>query len=257
MKTLLCCVVGVATFITYSARVEAFNFSVEPSRIELSVPAGKQRGKTVRVNNKRLDQLTHIKVYVRDVVLLPDGTNDFPPSGSTAWSCANWVKVVPEEFDISPGKFSEVRVSIAVPEGMQGGYYAMLFFETTPSYVEKGIGVNFRIGAFVQVTIPGTEIRQARLADMVVPNPRSTELHIFNDGNVLVRPKGKLRVSDAQGKRIAQIEINPDNLGILPKTLRKFPMTLDVLPRGTYLLRAEIDYGSSSLLVGEREVTVQ
>ena len=52
--------------------VEAFGFSVEPARVELSIPAGKRRGKSVTVNNAKSDQSLHIKIYVSDVVYLPD-----------------------------------------------------------------------------------------------------------------------------------------------------------------------------------------
>lgn len=235
----------------------AFSFSVEPARIELTIPAGKQRGKTVRVNNARADAPIHVKIYAQDVIFLPDGTNDFPAPGSTAWSCAKWVRAIPQELDIPAGKSQDVRISIAVPEGMQGGYYAMVFFETHPSYVEKGIGINFRIGALTQVTIPNTEMYQAKLADMTFPKMTETQIEIFNEGNVLIRPKGKVKIFNAAKKKVAQVEFNPMRLGILPKSLRKFPTALGTLAPGAYQLKAEIDYGTRYLLVGERQFEIK
>ncbi|MBI3322034.1 MAG: hypothetical protein HYZ91_07200 [Candidatus Omnitrophica bacterium] len=235
----------------------AFSFSVEPSRVELAIPAGKSRGKTIRVNNSRTDKPLHLKLYIQDVMFLPDGTSDFPPPGSTAWSCANWIKVIPEELDIAPGSSQEVRISATVPAGAQGGYYAMVFFETGPSYAEEGLGVSFRIGALTQVTVPNTEVYQAKLADLSIADPAQISADLFNEGNVLIRPKGKAKVFDAQGKRVAQIEFNPDRLGVLPKTLRKFQVGLgSSLPSGSYRVKLEIDYGAPYLLVGERAFQV-
>ena len=65
------------------SEAQGFSFSVEPARIELSVPAGKQRGKSVTINNSRSDAPVHIKVYAQDIVFLPDGTNNFQSPGTT------------------------------------------------------------------------------------------------------------------------------------------------------------------------------
>lgn len=236
----------------------AFSFSIEPSRIELSIPANKQRGRTVTINNSRSQTPLHIRVYAQDIVFLPDGTNEYAKPGSTAWSCAKWIRVIPEELDIPAGKIQDVRVSIAVPEGARGGYYAMLFFESGPSYTnQQGLAINFRIGALTQATVPGTEAFQARLAELSIDASGAVRADLFNDGNVLVRPKGKIKLLNQAGKRVAQYEFNPERLGVLPQSLRTFWTHVDPLPPGAYRLKAEIDYGSRNLLVGERPLDVR
>ncbi len=240
------------------AFAEGFSFSVEPTRVELSVAPGKRRGKTVMVDNSRSDQPVHLTAYVRDIVYMPDGTHDFPEPGSTQWSAAKWVDISPKEMDIPAGETADVRVSVAVPEGAAGGYYAMVFFETGPSYAQSGIGVNFRLGSLVEVVIPGTAALAAKLTDFQMPAADRFELQIFNDGNVLFRPGGKIKVFDAQGKRLMQVDVNKERLSILPKTARKIVVPLErQLTPGTYTARAELDYGSRYLLVGELPVTVK
>ena len=237
---------------------EGFTFSVEPPRAELVIPPGKRRGKTVTINNTKADQPTHLVTYVTDVIFLPDGTHDFPPAGSTEWSAAKWVQVSPTELDVPAGKSAEVRISVAVPEGAQGGYYAMVFFESMPSYAQPGIGVNFRIGALVDVTIPGTAVYQAKLANLTLAPPYSIVVEIFNEGNVLIRPKGKLKIFDGAGRRVGQEDFNPDRLGVLPRTLRRLTQKLTTpLTPGTYRLRAEIDYGAKQIVLGELPVVVR
>ena len=237
--------------------VWAFGFSVDPARVEVSVPAGKRRGQTLSVRNAKTDASVHLTVYVRDVIFLPDGTHEFPPPNTTDWSCANWVDVIPKELDIPAKSSQDVRVSIAVPEGATGGHYAMIFFESGPSYAEQGIGVNFRVGALVEAIVPGTQQYAASLKEFAATPPASFQAAIFNGGNVLIRPAGLLKIFDGSGKKIRQVPSNPNNLGVLPNTLRSFPIQLDEpLPAGSYEAKIEVDYGARTLLVGERSFDV-
>jgi len=237
---------------------EAYAFSIEPGRIELAIPAGRQRGKTVTIDNRDSDESLHLKIYATDVIFLPDGTNDFPQAGATAWSCVKWVRVTPDEIDVPAKKTQTVRVNVTVPQGAQGGYYGMLFFESGMPSPTKGLNINFRVGGLVDVSVPGTEQFSAKVAHISLSSPKKIEVGIFNEGNVLVRPKGKVKIMDARGKRIKQIDFNPAGWGVLPRSLRKLYVDLDKpLTSGQYTIRVEINYGTKYLLVGESPVQVQ
>lgn len=237
---------------------DAFSFSIEPARIELVIPAGRQKGKTILIDNSKADTPLHVRIYPQDIADLPDGTHDFLPIGSTDWSCSSWIKVVPEELDIPAGKAKSVRVSVEIPLSVRGGRYSTLFFEAGLPGQSKGIGVNLRIGAMVLVTVPGTENFKARLSNISFTPPRDIEVSIFNEGNVLLRPAGKIKILAAKGKRIKSLDFNPQKLSILPGSLRKFNLQLgEALPKGVYTLRAEIDFGEEYLLVGELPVNLE
>jgi hypothetical protein len=237
---------------------EIYAFSIEPGRIELVIPPGRQRGKTVTVDNRDSDEPLHLKVYVTDVIFLPDGTNDFPQPGATTWSCAKWVRMTPDEIDVPAKKTQTVRINVAVPEGAQGGYYGMLFFESGAPSTTKGLSINFRVGGLIDITVSGTEQRSAKVAHISLSNPKKIEVGIFNEGNVLARPKGKVKIMDARGKRIQQLEFNPRGWGVLPRSLRKLYVDLDKpLASGQYTVRVEVNYGTKYLLVGESPVQVQ
>jgi hypothetical protein len=256
----LICVIGILICVITALFInqEVYAFGIEPARLGLSIPAGRQRGRTVTIDNSNSDSPLHIKIYVQDIIFLPDGTCDFPPAGSTEWSCTNWLKVTPEEIDIPAGKTQDVRVNVFVPADAQGGYYAMVFFESGPAYIEQGLGINFRLGALVEVIIPNTELFKAKLANISFLKPNNIQVGIFNEGNLLIRPKGKIKVLDSQGKKIRQLDFNTQRLGILPKTLRKFYLELDKpLAKGQYRLKAEVDYGTRYLLVGELPIEIK
>ena len=244
-------VVLASLFLGVSEVAWAFGFSVDPARVEMAIPAGKRRGKTLTVKNSQSDAI-HLRVYATDVVYLPNGTHEFPPAGSTEWSCASWIQVTPTELDVPAQSSREVRVSVIAPSQVSGGHYAMLFFETGPSYQEQGIGVNFRIGALVEAVIPGTEQRQIKFTDLSFSPPSEIRFGLFNEGNVYVRPKGKVKIFDASNKPVHAINFNPNGLGVFPKTLRSLTLALEQpLAPGTYRLRAEVDYGLKALLIGE------
>jgi len=247
-KIFFCSLLVILSFI-YS---DVFAFSIEPARVELTIPAGRQKGKTIMLDNSQGDTPLHIKIYPQDLNYLPDGTSDFLPAGSTEWSCSEWIKVVPDEIDVPAGKIKNVRVSIEVPKGVDGGRYSTLFFEAGMPSSSKGIGINFRMGVMVLVTVRGTEVYQAKLSDFVFNKPEDIEVSIFNESNVLVRPNGEVKFINSKGKRVKSLDLNPNKLGILPSTVRKFAVKLDSkLPAGKYTLKTEIDFGQDFLLVGE------
>ena len=238
--------------------VWAFGFSVEPARVQLSVPPGKRRGQTLTVRNAKTDSAIHLTTSIRDIVHAPDGTHDYPEPGSTAWSCASWIRVVPEELEIPPKSTRDVRVSVEAPPDAQGGRYAIIFFETGPSYEEQGIGVNFRVGALVEAVIPGTAHYDATLRDVSFVSPSSIRVDLLNASNLLVRPKGPIKVFDAVGKKVRTLPFNPNLLGVLPQSLRQFSTPIeDPLPAGSYRLKVEVDYGARTLIVGERSFQIE
>lgn len=237
----------------------AYGFSVDPARVELTIAPGRQKGVMLSVDNSQSDEPLHIKAYLTDIVYLSSGDYDFPPAGSALHSSANWIKIIPDELDVPAKKKGFVRVGVSVPAEAKGGYYAMLFFESSPSYESSGLGINFRIGALVDVKVAGTESRKAELSNIAFIEPKRIEVEVLNQGNVLIRPKGKIKILDAQGKkRIKQFDFNPQLQSILPDALRKFWTEIEepLLP-GAYRIKAEIDYGTKYLLVGELPIEVK
>ncbi len=114
-----------------TSEVWAFGFRVEPARVEVEVPAGRRRGQTVRVTNARQEGSIHLSTYVRDVLFLPDGTHEFPPPGSTDWSCADWIEVMPNDDHVArfrvrdlaefPDRLEEVIGEIAMGRSILEG----------------------------------------------------------------------------------------------------------------------------------------
>ncbi|MFA6079749.1 MAG: hypothetical protein WC779_08405 [Candidatus Omnitrophota bacterium] len=257
-------IISIAVFVPYS---EAVNLNIDPPRVELSIKPGEEKhGYIVISNLDTTGDAAHVRVYVQDLVYLPDGSNDFLPENSTPWSLSEWIKVGPTEFDIPPGKQEMVRFVMNVPQGATGGHYGVVFFETgvSPSKSkEVGASVNIRLGTIVLVGVEGTQTFKAKLKGISVTGPDDdgafeTSYTVFNEGNTLVRPKGTLKIIDAKKNQVDEIDVNKEKSGVLPQTSRRFSQKYTkTLPAGTYFAQVMLDYGGDVLLGGQTSFTVK
>ncbi len=257
-------IISIAAYTPYSYAV---NLNIDPPRVELSIKPGEEKhGYIVITNSDPSGDAAHVRVYVQDLVYLPDGSNDFLPENSTPWSLSEWIKVGPTEFDIPAGKQEMVRFVMNVPEGASGGHYGVVFFETgvAPSKVkEVGASVNIRLGTIILVTVEGTQTYKAKLKGISVTGPdeegsMEASYTVFNEGNILIRPKGMLKIIDAKKNQIDEIDVNKDKSGVLPQTSRRFSLKYTkTLPAGTYFAQVMLDYGGDVLLGGQTSFTIK
>jgi len=252
--------------IQYEAR--ALKMNIDPPRVELSIAPGEEAGGYVAVLNYDENEAIHVKVYVNDVVYLPDGSNDFLPEGSTPWTVADWIKLAPTEFDIGPGEEKKVRYVVEVPEGVEGGRYGVAFFEVSPPLAaiqeRTTATVNIRLGSIFLVTIKGTEHYSVGLQDITVGEADENGhfdvyCSVQNAGNVLARPHGPVKIIDSQKTEIATLQLNDQESGVLPGTSRQFVAKYDKdkLPPGEYFVQVVLDYGGEDYIGGQIGFTVK
>jgi hypothetical protein len=245
---------------------EAIKLNIDPPRIEFSVKAGKTANGLVTLSNEEKDTALHIKVYLQDLIYLPDGTNDFMSPGSTPWSCAKWIKIRPVEFELLPGEKQNVRFNLFVPSDTKGGRYAIIFFEASPALVSgkrgASVDVNIRMGTIVLLTVQDTVTYKARLTNFEISDSDDKDflnivVSVYNDGNVLIRPIGKIKVEDENGKKIDEMDFNTKGGGVLPKTGREFIVKYKKpVSGGKYNGIITIDYGGEVLIGGQSKFTV-
>lgn len=245
----------------------AIKLNIDSPRIEFSTKAGKTANGLVIISNEETDLALHMKVYVQDLIYLSDGTNDFVPPGSTPWSCAKWIKIRPIEFELSPSESQKVRFNISVPPGTEGGRYAIIFFEASPFLVPgkrgAGVDINMKMGTIVMLTVPDTIFYKAKLTNFEVSELYDDKdflritVSVYNESNVLIRPMGKIKIEDENGKKIGEIDSNPKEGGVLPNTGREFIVKYKKpVSKGKYSAVITIDYGGEVLIGGQTKFTV-
>lgn len=242
--------------------------NLDPPRVELSMKPGQETGGEISIFNYNDNESMHVRAYVNDLVYLPDGSNDFLPPGSTPWSCSEWIKIGPTEFDVGPGQEGTLRYVITVPDDATGGRYGVIFFEMYPSLSElrdrSGATVNLRLGSIVLVEVEGTEFYRAALQGMDIKRSDADSgaytisCTVLNDSNILVRPNGTVKIVDEKDREIAEVPLNENKTGVFPKTSRTFYTTYSgaELEKGAYHLQAILDYGGEAYLGGQKRFTI-
>lgn len=246
----------------------AVKMNIDPPRVNISVNPGEEASGYIAVFNYDEDEPIHVKAYINDLVYLPDGSNDFLPEGTTPWSVADWLKIGPTEFDIPPQEEVKVRYIAEVPEGIEGGRYGVVFFEMSPS-LEKlkdktGAAINIRLGSIFLLTVKGTEKYDAELQDLTVGKPDANgafEIYctVKNNGNVLIRPNGPIKLIDSSKTEIVELILNEEKSGVLPGTSRQFSVQYDKgkITPGEYFAQIVLDYGADILLGGQTSFSVE
>lgn len=244
----------------------ALKINIDPPRVELSVKPGEEKSGFVVVQNYDETGSVHMKAYVQDLVYLPDGSNDFLPTGSTPWSLGDFIKIGPTEFDIGPGKQETVRYVINLPKDVKGGRYGVIFFEVAvpPSDFKRiGANVNVRLGTVLLVTAENTDVTKAKLKAIAVDLPKgekpfTVSCVVFNEGNVIARPSGTVKLIDSNKVTAAEIPMNKEKGGVLPQTARTYSSEYkEALKPGSYFAQVVLDYGGDAYLGGQKKFEVK
>jgi hypothetical protein len=245
----------------------AVSINIDPPRAEITVKPGEEKSGFIVVQNKDEVGSTHVKAYAEDVVYLPDGSNDFLPLNSTPWSLGDSIKIGPTEFDIPAGKQVMVRYVVSLPKDAKGGRYGVIFFEAgvPPAEVVKiGANINLRIGTMLLVTAQNTAIFKAKIKELgVTPaeekgKPLTIACVIYNEGNVIARPSGSVKIIDAAKALVAEVPMNKEKGGVMPDTARTYYAECkELLKKGVYHAQVVLDYGGSSLLGGQTKFEIK
>lgn len=214
-KTIICFLVTLCLLLAASDSF-ALHFRIDKAKVKVNLPPGWNDGGVITVENL-LDEPLGIRVYVGDWVYSDqDGSKDFLPANNQPKSCANWIKFYPADFTIPAHGSQNVNYVIGVPQGVTGGYYAVLFFEA-----EGGAAVDASTGAVVKVynrlaslfsvEPEGTVEKKAEVSDINIEK-RKEEIKISanfsNIGNANITTKGIFDIIDEEGIVFARGEFN-------------------------------------------------
>ncbi|MEI6631398.1 MAG: hypothetical protein WCL25_02155 [bacterium] len=226
---------------------------VEPAKIRLSIPPGSSKTGTIKIYNLSPEAKT-IKAYLEDWVYLPacDGTKDFKPAGTTELSAANWITFSPSEFSLPAYGKQVVNFTVKVPEGVKGGRYAVIFFESymqEPKKDVEGVSVNMavRIASLIYIEPQGTINRNIVIDGLKLTNEKNKlkiKARLANKGNVDVNTKGTFFIIDRKGMVYARGEFNEVYTfpGDSVDLLAEWPKNV---PKGRYDIIMTIDISKS------------
>jgi hypothetical protein len=239
--------------------------SVSPTLYELQIPRGQSFTDAIRVMNVGKVGIT-VKVYLSDFDFKANGNIDFPDAGTTKYSLADYLRLNPTSLDLEPNEEKIVRFTITMPQDLEGEYQGILFFQTLPRGYKtpatgKQVMISTRIGAGIYAAakhtvnvsseIPALFFKQAQAQTQSPDNSTyHYALSYHNNGNIHLRPTGKVKIIDAVGKELASAPVNENNASVLRNSVRIFEgdfKNSPAFPDGSYKIVAEIDYGKQIL----------
>lgn len=236
--------------------------NVDPPKREFTIAPGGSLTDAITVQNKG-DKKGFFLVTSMDLYRSRSGEVLFSPGGTHPRGLGAWIRVNPTEFELEPDESRIVRFTVTPPKEAAGSYLGVIFFQTRPEKLERtGALVSAQVGSVVVLHVSGKVLKKGDLIGMgIAPyhpgKPLELALTFKNEGNWLLRPKGKVSIKDASGRTVGEAEVNQEEDAVLPGDEREFKIRwTGQLAAGSHTIEAMLDYGGQEFVVGQTRLTV-
>lgn len=241
-------------------------FRISPVRSEYVIDKGKSETMTVTIENPA-NVPTRADLIVNDFVASDqeDGEprlilneNESAPKNSFKSLVGDLA-----DIELGPSEKKDVTVRISVPENANaGGYYgAIRVVPISGGIGDANVGLTASVGSIVLVRVPGnlserldllefTAAQDGKAKSFFTSGDVSSLIRLKNEGDIHVKPFGKVQVKNMFGKVVHEYELNLDDRtkerdNILPASTRRFEDTFpDKNWLGRYTISANIGYSS-------------
>ncbi len=233
---------------------------ISPTKIELNMDPGDRATREISLTNRTGGPVT-FQFSTEDF----EGSKDpakatvFTGETDSPWGASDWIE--PELYSVvlAQGETLTMSVKVRVPPTAEpGGHYAALFASRTIDQVEDGaaIKVTERVGTLFLITVSGNIIADGTLDKPEVKlfseyGPVDIGLVFNNNGNVHVKPTGKVVIRNMFGQTVADIPV--EEWVVLPESSRRTVVEWSGKYHfGRYTATAEIGYSEDrSLLLSQ------
>lgn len=269
----------VALLSSAPAAVSAQGFSVNPMRVEASVPPDRTAAIQFEVTNDLPAVRQEIELELVHLSQFPDGRWRYRPMASGEGSGSrhpdsSWISLQVDRVQIEPGESELVEVLVRPPVRARGSIVGGLLVRGVQSSTRIGdVGVHFQYLIPVIVNVEGRYGRQSisltdlSLQRIEISNQNSgvggglttlLHLHVSNTGETYPRISGRVQVYRLQGeiwRRVTTVDLN--ERGIIPGSNLELRLELERdLPPGSYRLIGTIWASGRRLPRITREVSV-
>jgi hypothetical protein len=247
----------VLSFVPQSRAAAEPGISVTPFMTELQLEPGVAQQKTITVTNAT-DTTVSLAVTTTDFAPSDNGQPRFPSGSVTVpdtYSLTSWVNIISDiSFTLAPGATRDVVFTVTPPVLVEPGTrYGAILFTTAPQQVTAGSRVvqtlaSLLVARYGQGFTHGyvSEFDTKYLYTDVAPITYTARF--VNDGNVHLRPKGEVVVTNMFGREVAREFVNRDAGIVLPNSDRVFSATW--VPHrafGWYTAELRLLYGDERL----------
>ncbi|MBI2484083.1 hypothetical protein HYV71_02775 [Candidatus Uhrbacteria bacterium] len=232
--------------------------TIGPVKFMLEANADQTLQEKIFLFNETDEQL-HLTSRMQNVTFGP-GERGVPiPAGIAGdFSLAEWITLSEESVSIDPQEKKEITMLIDVPAyAYPSGYYAQVLWSPTQSPT-PGIQAFGEVGSLVLLRVRGPVQEDAAVAYFGSEDgrtrfekvPLTVIAKIQNNGSSHIIPRGTMKINDAQGRTVAQYEVNAgkEASAILPGgDIRRFDTVWDAgFTFGDYTAVLDLTYGEEN-----------
>jgi hypothetical protein len=236
--------------------------SVSPPILDIAVKPGESIIDVVKVFNEEATPVSFIASMVNATDAGDElGTPVFYPANQDrdGQSLAKWFFFEPETITLKPGESFSQPFTINVPKDAQpGGHYGAMIFTMKTTDKSSGVSVGGKIAVLFLVTVEGDSVTAGKILQFETsPTRESFEVmpkkFIFrfeNEGNIHVKPKGYVQITNLFGMTKEFIAVNHEEKSILPKTIRRIDIErqsngLHNYGIGKYTAKLTLEFGDN------------
>lgn len=252
----------------------AVGVKIQPSLIEERVDAGETFSSVLRITNLGDEKETFYFETRTISGISEDGTPQFKGKEiKSELDLISWITISKTSVTLGAKGIEEVPFSIRIPKNAPpGGHFASILVGTRPPQLQGiGASIAYEAGMIVALRVSRGEVsgggvsadgvRRGGVKEDVVEEAGirefSTNKTIYskpnvkfvakveNLGNVLVRPRGPIEITDSFGKKAAAILVNEEGVSVFPGQTRKFETSWqgEGLAFGRYQVVMSLTYG--------------
>jgi hypothetical protein len=246
--------------------INPVTFTVSPALVDKKVQPGEKVSVTISLYNHSSTPQP-FRAYSKDFAAKGlDGEVTFGDESISSYAASSWVSLDQPSLVLPPDGQQQVVATISVPLNAEpGGHYASVLFEqmvqSLPSDTSH-VSVAARLASLLFLTVSGKVVEAGQIlgatpgsaCSAVVCGFKAPEFvdhgpvpfsFIFNNtGNVHVRPKGSITISQ-NGKTVATLPI--EDRAVLPTSERLFNASWSrVVLAGNYTAKLHLVYGSNN-----------
>lgn len=210
------------------AEATSQHIAMTPSSAEISLKPGERKEGFVSVVNQGTGAFD-VALSVAPYHVAPDDPSYEPKFDKLAGTTdpSAWVSLATTSSkDLQPNAVVDVRYHIAAPAtAAPGGYYAVVFAESTPVNVpESGVVAHNRVGQILYITVEGNveqkgEISSGTTSLFVVGNTVRTDAIVKNTGGKHFKTEYKTTIRNLFGSEVYN---DTKTAYVLPQTQRSF-----------------------------------
>lgn len=253
---------ALASFLSVAMPALADGIKVSPSIIEKTITPGEVFEQAISITNESASNM-RIYIFLRDFTA--DGEEGSPkllvPGSAQGSYMSSWISDYEANgVDIGPGASHNFNFKITVPKDAgPGGYYGALVFGTKAEDIRTNSGdkgaasaISQQAGALLLMQVPGETDEAASIREFYtdrsaynMPFNVNFTTRVENQGNVHIKPRGVVQISNMFDKEVATVKVNDIAANVLPKSVRKFSSSwADKTGFGRYKATLAMTYGA-------------